>query len=220
MCTHMSPAVEPTRDLEDTLFARGVPRIYAVDEVGRGAISGDASVGITVFTPDLGPHPDGLRDSKLISEKKRPLIAAAVRDWIPVHAVGSATADEIDTVGITKALALAGMRALSDVRDQLTARGEDTTGWLLLDGSHNWLGTTHPYPDITVITRVKADRDCVSVAAASVLAKVDRDQKMVDLALIHPHYAWEKNKGYGAPAHYAGLQTHGPVPGIHRLTWL
>lgn len=216
----MSPATDPTRDLEDSLFSRGAHLIYGVDEVGRGAIAGPVSVGVTAFTPDLGAHPDGLRDSKLISEKKRPIIADAVANWIPVHAVGSASAEEIDSVGITKALALAGMRALADVRDQLTAIGQGTAGWLLLDGSHNWLGTTHPFSDVTVITRVKADRDCVSVAAASVLAKVSRDQQMIDLAVQHPEYAWEKNKGYGAAAHYAGIQAHGPIPGLHRLTWL
>lgn len=214
------PVTDPTRSHEEQLFARGAHIIYGMDEVGRGAIAGPVAVGVAVSLPSMGPHPDGLRDSKMISEKKRTAIVDAVKEWTPAQAVGMASAEEVEQVGITKALALAGMRALSDVREQLEAQGLPTAGYIILDGSHNWLGMTRPFDGVLLVTQVKADRDDSVVAAASVLAKVERDTLMDGLAVEHPHYGWEKNKGYGAPAHYAGIAEHGQVPGLHRSSWI
>lgn len=213
--TGCMPVALPTREVEDHLFARGTAVVLGVDEVGRGAIAGPCAVGIAAAPAGMGPWPDGLRDSKLVSERRRGPLAEAVAGWLPIHAVGYSSAVEIDAVGITEALRLAAARAFGSV---VASLDPDVTVVVLLDGSHNWLrGLDLPY---RVVTRVKADRDCVSVAAASVLAKVDRDQVMAGLAGQHPAYGWESNKGYGSAGHYAAIAEHGPVPGVHRVTWL
>jgi ribonuclease HII len=191
-----------------------------MDEVGRGAIAGAVAVGVVAVLPDMPPAPAGLRDSKMLSEKKRDILAPQAAEWAAAYAVGSATATEIEQIGITKALALAGMRALASVYEQLVAKDLPTDGYLILDGSHNWLGTMTPFPGLKVTTRVKADRDDMVVAAASVIAKVERDAVMIDLAKDHPYYGWESNKGYGAAIHYEGIASHGQVDGVHRSSWI
>jgi ribonuclease HII len=212
-------ATDPTVETETRLFESGATVILSVDEVGRGAIAGPCGVGVAAYTQNLEAPPAGIRDSKVVSEKKRIPLAPLVSEWLPASAVGYASADEIDSLGINKGLALAGARALEDVLDQLEKAGIDSTrAVILLDGSHNWLGSASK--GIKVVTQVKADRDCLSVAAASIIAKVGRDMLMEDLANIHSQYGWAGNKGYGAAAHYSAIKEFGPVKGIHRMTWL
>jgi ribonuclease HII len=210
-------AIEPTRDIEDALFRAGTPWVIGVDEVGRGAIAAHAAVGACLLLPSSLPHPDGLRDSKLLSEKRREALYPQLLEWAPGYHVGYASANEIDTLGITRALALAGTRAVSTVLAAVANLGLASGGAILLDGSHDWLGGNVP---TRVITRVKADRDCVSVSAASVLAKVERDRQLIALHDRFPQYHWASNKGYGSPNHYAALATHGAITGVHRMTWL
>jgi ribonuclease HII len=122
-----------------------------------------------------------------------------------------ASAEEIDKIGITKALALAAERAI----EQLNF---DATGTrMLLDGSHNWLGN-RSY-GVPVAVRPKADRDCVSVAAASVLAKVVRDRLMVKLAEEFPGFGFEGHKGYASATHIEAVRSLRPSI-QHRVTWL
>lgn len=196
----MSPVVEPTLDLERELHAGGAEWVIGCDEVGRGAIAGPVAVGMGAVLVDCVEAPAGLRDSKLLTEKRREALYPLA---------------EVDRLGIVAALGLAGRRALAALHHQGVAVLRSV---VLLDGAHDWLtpalGTPPP-----VRTRVKADRDCASVAAASVLAKVHRDRLMVAADADHPGYAWSSNKGYGSAAHYAGLAEHGPSP-LHRLTWL
>lgn len=213
------PVVDPTRDLEDQLFAHGAPIVFGCDEAGRGAIAGPCAVGIVALTVDTGAHPAGLRDSKMLSEKKRNFMLPLVTQWAPASAVGLASATEIEELGITKALALAGHRALSSVLEQLGGRGLPTTGRMILDGTHNWFGAS-PSPGIVVGMREKADRDCVSVAGASVLAKVHRDTLMIEASTDFPAYGWDGNKGYGAANHYAAIREHGLIDGWHRASWI
>jgi len=213
------PAVDPTLETETRLFNLGVTAILSIDEVGRGAIAGPCGVGVAAYLPTMQDAPTGIRDSKAISEKKRLLLAPLVSAWLPASAVGYASADEIDSLGITRGLALAGARALQETLDQLANTGADMSRpVILLDGSHNWLGSAAN--GVKVVTQVKADRDCLSVAAASVIAKVGRDLLMEEFSITHPQYGWAGNKGYGAAAHYAAIKEFGPVPGIHRFTWL
>jgi ribonuclease HII len=213
----MAPA-NPTRDVETLLFASGAQLVIGMDEVGRGSIAGPVGVGVCVLHPDTPSPPEGLRDSKLLSEKRRTALYPLLQQWAPAWAVGYATAEEIDQSGITKALAFAGRRALADIATQFEQSGQQLTGVILLDGSHNWLGA--PPPGLSIQVRVKADRDCESVAAASVLAKVTRDRLMINLDERHPGYGWASNKGYGAATHYDGLKLLGPVPSVHRMTWI
>ena len=194
----------PTLDLERELL-QSHTSLISLDEVGRGALAGPVAVGAFFFTEQQAEIPEGLKDSKLIPEQKRPEISERVIDW-GQSAVGMASAEEIEAVGITASLALAAGRAISQLPGAQL---------ILLDGSHNWLGSDHG----KVMVRTKADRDCASVAAASVVAKVQRDKLMTELALEISQYGFERNKGYSSPGHIAALREHGPSS-QHRTSWL
>lgn len=210
----MAPAITPTGDMEQYLFDNGATMVIGIDEVGRGSIAGPVAVGLCAVIPGFIPPPEGVRDSKLLSAKKRELLAPLAEAWATASAVGYAEAGEVESLGITKALALAGMRAFRILASKVDVEG----AVILLDGSQNWLkGTDMP---LKVVMREKADRDCYSVAAASIIAKVDRDMLMTEMHLKHPHYGWDSNKGYGAAVHYAGIKDHGVVPGFHRVSWI
>ncbi|CAN5159156.1 hypothetical protein BH09ACT6_BH09ACT6_10550 [soil metagenome] len=190
--------------------------VIGVDEVGRGALAGPVAVGMCVIDPRRpGTIPVGLRDSKLLSEARRELLAPLASAWARASAVGLASADEIDNLGIIACLGLAGKRALS----RLHSAGVDITGSVvLLDGTHDWLSPSLANP-LTVIARAKADRDCASVAAASVVAKVHRDRLMIELDAVTPGYGWASNKGYGSSAHFDAIELLGATE-HHRRTWL
>lgn len=158
--------------------------------------------------------PEGLRDSKLVTELRRPEVAARAAAWVQASAVGWASAAEIDEVGIMRALGLAASRAVQAVADQ----GAVLDGALiLLDGNHDYLSKVHPTP-LRVRPVVKADRDCASVSAASVIAKVARDTHMTELHGTHPAYQWDRNKGYASTAHRDAIRSVGLSP-HHRASW-
>ena len=209
----MSSKTFPTSDLERQIFAAGVKQLIGIDEVGRGAIAGPVAVGVSLIEPGTldTPWPEHLRDSKLMTEKQREANFEPVAAWVSQWAVGMSSAEEIDKIGISKALALAAERAI----EQLTIDASNAR--MLLDGSHNWLGN-RSY-GVPVAVRPKADRDCVSVAAASVLAKVTRDRLMQQLAVEVPGYGLEGHKGYASEAHMAAVRALGPSR-LHRVTWL
>lgn len=232
------PAVSGRRPhlrVEKELFrTAGVTRLAGMDEVGRGALAGPVTVGVVVVTLSVGRVPAGLRDSKLLTPTARDALVAPVRRWAADFGVGHAGPEEIDAHGITVALRLAGERALAQLSAPVDA--------ILLDGNHNYLTprptTTvdevlHPadgavglfeappavrpvYPPVHV--RVKADMTCAAVAAASILAKTERDRLLVRLGERHPRYGFEINKGYGTPEHTAALRRFGPST-VHRRSW-
>jgi ribonuclease HII len=210
---------DPTLELERSLLGSGVPLVIGVDEVGRGAIAGPVAVGVSIIGADCAEMPLGLRDSKLVSEKKRMTLHPVVQAWSRHSAVGLASNEEVDRLGIVHALGLAGARALAEV----VSSGVELAGaHLILDGSHDWLtpALAHPRaPRLTIATRVKADRDCAVVAAASVLAKVHRDSLMIEADARMPGYGWTGNKGYASADHYAAVDRLGPS-GWHRWSWL
>ena len=211
----MSPVVDPTLEVETGLHARGHRYVIGCDEVGRGAIAGPVAVGLAVVDAGVGAHPSGLRDSKMLAEKRREELAPLAASWALFTAVGLASPDEVDRVGIIAALALAGKRALAHLHQQGVAVRESV---ILLDGSHDWLSPSLSSP-LAVQTRVKADQDCSSVAAASVVAKVHRDRLMIEADAATPGYGWSGNKGYGSAAHYEAIGRLGPSV-MHRQTWL
>jgi ribonuclease HII len=196
-----------------------------MDEVGRGALAGPVSVGVVVVDATTRTGPKGVADSKLLTPAAREAIAPAVRSWAVAWGVGHTGPAEIDEIGIIAALRTAGRRALAQVR--LLCGDVDV---VVLDGKHDWLTTPSldlfaaadapddGVPDPAVRTLIKADMTCTSVAAASVLAKVERDAILVELAQRHPEYAWDQNKGYSAKAHMDALGLHGPTP-QHRRSW-
>ena len=220
-----SPA--PTLEREHELLGAGHGWVAGMDEVGRGALAGPVTVGAVLVTAATPAPPADLRDSKLLSPAAREALVPVLEGWAPAWGVGHARSDEVDDLGVLAALGLAGRRALE--------RAGARAGAVLLDGDRDYLTAaldgarpagsrasaggapgTGALP--RVVTRVRADVACASVAAASVLAKVARDALMVALAREHPRYGWGSNKGYGAPAHLAALVEHGPCA-QHRLSW-
>lgn len=220
----MSSKTFPSLKTESQLLADGARYVIGIDEVGRGALAGPVAVGLALLDSHsagfiAGDWPQDLADSKLMTPKSRAATAPLTASWVAAHEVAYASAAEIDSVGIVGALVLAATRAL----DALLASWPDVASLvadgtvILLDGSHNWLaGHTGAF---AVHHQTKADRDCVSVAAAALLAKVARDELMVELAQQHPLYGFENHKGYGAATHLDAIREHGPSS-EHRVTWL
>ena len=217
-------SVAPTLDYEHRFRSSGARLLAGIDEVGRGALAGPVSVGIAVVDLQRQGLLADVRDSKLLKVADRERLVPLVRDWSVASAVGHASANEIDALGIIGALRLAGNRAWSAV---LAAGVRPEV--VLLDGSHNWLSPdlqpslfddapAEPGCDAPVHTLVKADMQCLSVAAASIIAKVERDAMMCELHTQYPAYGWDVNKGYGTAAHKEALRTGGPTP-YHRVSW-
>jgi ribonuclease HII len=206
---------EPTLDVERDLFAQGARVVIGCDEVGRGAIAGVVAVGVCAIVPDADAPPAGLRDSKLLSPTRRQTLAPLVREWATAVAVGEAEPGEVDAHGIIVALGLAARRGLIALHEAGIDVGSAT---VLLDGSHDWLTPALTSPP-RILVRPKADRDCASVAGASVVAKVHRDALMVADSALWPAYGWEGNKGYGSAAHLAAVAESGASP-RHRVSWL
>jgi ribonuclease HII len=203
----------PTLRVERRLLGDGAVRVAGMDEVGRGSPAGPVHVGLVVVCAATAPAPEGVRDSKLLAPRVRESLAPAVRAWAVDSAVGWAGAGEVDEYGIIGALRLAGHRALA----QLACMPDV----VLLDGAHDWLTPPDDASDdvgVRVVTRVKADLSCASVAAASILAKVARDSVMTGLDAEYPAYGWADNKGYGTVDHLEALARLGPTP-HHRVTW-
>ncbi|MDF5756056.1 ribonuclease HII [Spongiactinospora sp. TRM90649] len=193
--------MSPTYAIENLLL-RGSARLVAgIDEVGRGAWAGP--VAVCAVVTDLSDPPAGLTDSKLLTAARRTALAAEIQEWAPGIGHGEASAAEIDEVGMTEALRRAARRAL----DALPERPDV----VILDGKHDYIGS--PWP---VRCEIKADQSSISVAAASVLAKVRRDAHMGTLGF--PEYAFADNAGYPSPVHQAALAELGPTP-HHRLSW-
>ncbi|PCN47419.1 ribonuclease HII [Curtobacterium sp. 'Ferrero'] len=214
-------AVRPSLRVEKRLLGSGRVTVIGMDEVGRGAIAGPVAVGVAAVTVDIGRVPQGLADSKLLTAARRDALVPVVERWAPT-AVGMASAEVVDQQGIVPALGQAGAAALAT----LVASGVSLQGAVVvLDGSFDWLTRAVPaallagVDPLDVVVRVKADRDCASVAAASVVAKVARDALMVAAHDDAPHYAWASNKGYGSTAHYDGIRAVG-THALHRRSWL
>ncbi|WP_271394307.1 ribonuclease HII [Neomicrococcus lactis] len=246
----MTGAAKPSLRVERTWGREGVDLVIGCDEVGRGAIAGPVSVGMVAVKPLAAKSLPGIRDSKLMTRSAREHMYDIAASWGLASATGSATAAEVDELGIMEALRLAGLRALTGLSEnpEFTELVLSSRVRILLDGSFNWL-TPGPrqaslfdldfseddddaerpdavlrergiiFEDLEVTVRPKADRDCTSVAVASVIAKVERDAFMRELAVAHPEYGWDSNVGYGSGAHYAGIESSGVTP-YHRVSWL
>ncbi len=217
--TRSQSALVPTLDVEMALFGEGYRWIGSLDEVGTGSAVGPCHCAIVVIGPDAGGFPSRLRDSKLLSASVRQSLVPEIEGWVHEWAIGSASATEIDQLGLTAALGIAGRRALAQLNVSPSV--------VLLDGQRDWLTVTQPSiagAELAsvrvprVVTKVKADRYCASVAAASVLAKVHRDALLDELAQHYPGYGWERNKGYVTPTHREAIGRLGLTP-EHRHSW-
>lgn len=218
-------AASPTLEWERELAAQGYKFVAGCDEVGRGSLAGPVSVGVVIIDAATATELPGVKDSKLLRVPVRQALVPAIIDWAAASAVGHSTPAEIDAFGLVAALRLAGSRALAQAAATLIP------DFVILDGNQDWLsepevdlftaamagGAAEPAP-WAIQTRIKADMTCLSVAAASVLAKVERDAMMTELSGAFPAFGWDSNMGYGTAAHRAAIVEHGPTD-HHRKSW-
>lgn len=191
----------PGLSVERELWSHDSVVVVGVDEVGRGAWAGPISVGAAVVPKDKRVYK--VRDSKMLSEPEREALFDRIADWCQAWSVGHASAEECDELGMSDAQRLAARRALEGL-----AHDPDH---ILVDGNWDFVGGARRI--------VGGDRSSLSIAAASILAKVTRDRIMKEMAPSFPGYNFEANKGYPCPIHKATLQAAGPSS-IHRRSWV
>lgn len=192
----------PTLTRERALWETGHDVVVGIDEVGKGAWAGPLTLAAVVAPKDRRIYK--VRDSKQLTEPRREALFDRVAGWCEAWAVGHATPAECDELGMSDAQRLAARRAL----DNLGRRPDH----VLIDGKWDFLGTGN------VQRVVRGDATCLSIAAASVLAKVSRDRIMRAAATDHPWWFFDQNKGYPCPRHKASLRGMGPSS-IHRRSW-
>lgn len=190
-------------EIENSLYSNGYQIICGVDEAGRGPLAGPVCAAAVILPPHL--ELPGLNDSKKLTDKRRRELFPIIKEQAIGFGIGMATEAEIDEINILQATYLAMERALA----QLECKPDIA----LIDGNRaKDFG-------IPVRTVVKGDSLSANIAAASILAKVTRDDYMLRLAEQYPEFGFEIHKGYGTKAHYEALRTHGASP-VHRMTFL
>lgn len=189
--------------IEDEYFGTGIQLVCGIDEAGRGPLAGPVCAAAVILPPHF--KLPGLNDSKKLTDKRRRELFPLIKEAAIAYGIGFASHEEIDGINILQATYLAMERAIA----QLSVAPEQ----LLIDGNR---AKDFGFPTRTV---VKGDSLSASIAAASVLAKVSRDDLMLQAAEDYPQYGFEIHKGYGTKAHYEALSSFGPSP-IHRRTFL
>ena len=190
-------------EIEDGLYAQGITSICGVDEAGRGPLAGPVCAAAVILPPHL--ELPGLNDSKKLTDKRRRELFPVIKEQAIAYGIAFATEQEIDELNILQATFLAMQRAI----DQLGGQAN----FALIDGNRE------KDFGLPVMTVVKGDSRSANIAAASILAKVTRDDLMLQLAETYPQYGFEIHKGYGTKAHYEALRAHGASP-VHRMTFL
>ena len=192
----------PGLEEEKKFWQAGYMSVAGCDEVGRGAWAGPVSVGVVVVPSER--RINRVRDSKMLTEAERERLYGRILEWCLDWSVGHALPQECDEFGMSEAQRRAAQQALAGL--------SDIPDYVLVDGRWDFMQTGR------VKTIVGGDRYCLSIAAASVVAKVTRDQLMRRLAESYPEYDFASNKGYHSPKHKEALQQLGPTP-IHRQSW-
>lgn len=185
--------------------------IAGIDEVGRGPLAGPVVAAAVVLPRDFDVP--GIDDSKKLTEKKRENLFPVIKEKALAWGIGMADHKRIDEINILQATKEAMVQAVEQAGAMLKERENADLQHLLFDAM------TIEQLQIPQTSVIKGDSKSLSIAAASILAKVTRDRMMVEFAERYPGYAFEKNKGYGTKAHYEGLRAQGPCS-IHRLTFL
>ena len=189
--------------IEQECYRQGYQVLCGVDEAGRGPLAGPVCAAAVILPANL--EIPGLNDSKKLTDKRRRELFPIIKEQAIAYGIGLASHEEIDRINILQATYLAMERAIA----QLSVKPD----MALIDGNRaKDFG-------IPVRTVIKGDSLSASIAAASILAKVTRDDLMLEAAQDYPQYQFEVHKGYGTKAHYAALSEHGPSP-IHRMTFL
>ena len=190
-------------EIEDALKEKGVGVICGVDEAGRGPLAGPVYAAAVILPEHL--EIPGLDDSKKLTDKRRRELMPVIKEQAIAYGIGFATEQEIDEINILQATFLAMERAIAQL--------EGKADFALIDGNRE------KDFGLPVMTVVKGDSRSASIAAASILAKVSRDDYMEEMAKNYPEYGFEIHKGYGTKAHYDALRTYGHCP-LHRVTFL
>ena len=190
-------------EIENSLYSNGYKMICGVDEAGRGPLAGPVCAAAVILPKGL--ELPGLNDSKKLTDKKRRELFPIIKEQAIAYGIGLASEEEIDSVNILQATYLAMERAITQL--------EGKADYALIDGNR---AKDFGLPQRTV---VKGDSLSANIAAASVLAKVTRDDLMLELAREYPQYGFEVHKGYGTKMHYEALREHGHCK-IHRLSFL
>ena len=190
-------------EIEDALTEKNVGVICGVDEAGRGPLAGPVYAAAVILPPHL--EIPGLNDSKKLTDKRRRELMPIIMEQAIAYGIGSASEQEIDEINILQATFLAMQRAI----DQLNGKAD----FALIDGNRE------KDFGLPVMTVIKGDSRSANIAAASILAKVSRDNYMDEIAKQYPEYGFEVHKGYGTKAHYDALRAHGHCP-AHRLSFL
>jgi ribonuclease HII len=198
----------PDLSFESALWAQGLVRIAGLDEAGRGAWAGPVAAAAVILPNDINIQREltGVRDSKQVRAERRAELALAIESCALACCCGFAGNDEIDTLGIVPATRLAMQRALAGLQESASAQH------LLIDALF--------LPDVGVpqSSLIKGDQRSLSIAAASILAKHNRDELMRELDQKYPGYGFARHKGYGTQAHQLALEKFGITP-IHRMSF-
>ena len=190
-------------EIEDRYYAQGLRLICGVDEAGRGPLAGPVCAAAVILPQHISIP--GINDSKKLTDKKRRELFPIIKENAIAYSIAISDEKEIDEINILQATLLAMERAIQalEVKPEI----------VLIDGNR---AKDFGVPAETV---VHGDSLSASIAAASILAKVIRDDYMMQMAEKYPEYSFEVHKGYGTKAHYSALQEYGPCP-IHRMTFL
>ena len=207
-------AIKRTEELrrpEIELMDKGYSLIAGVDEVGRGPLAGPVVAAACIFDRDVDIV--GIDDSKKLSEKKREQFFDEIKDKALAYGIGEASCEVIDEINILEATKLAMKRAIDEADKMLESKGRDRIQIVIFDAVKI---TDLKKEQMSVI---KGDQTYFSVAAASILAKVTRDNLMKEYDKVYPEYGFASNKGYGTKAHYEGIKKAG-ITEIHRKSFL
>lgn len=203
--------LESMKFYENELHNNGIKFIGGIDEVGRGPLAGPVCTCCIVLPNDFNIL--GVDDSKKISEKKREELYSVILNSAIAYGIGIVDNNIIDEINILEATKLAMKEAYENANKMLESLNFEPIEHLLIDAV--------ALKDLKVpqTSLIKGDQKSVSIAAASIIAKVTRDRMMVEYAKVYPYYGFERNKGYGTKDHYFGIKEHG-ITKIHRKTFL
>lgn len=196
--------ITPTLQFETSLWNLGYSYVCGLDEVGRGCFAGPVVVGAVIFSPNSN-LPDGIKDSKLLKPERRVELAEGIRQCAYAWAIGESSVEMINRVGIGKATQIAFYNAVKSFKH--------IPDYLLIDAFYvNNIDRNKQKP-------IKdGDKVCMSIAAASIIAKVYRDQLMIRLDGEHPQYGFARHKGYGTKFHQEAIKKHG-LSKLHRTSF-
>jgi ribonuclease HII len=200
--------IYPDTKLEEKLFKDGYDIVVGIDEVGRGPLAGPVAAGAVAFSKECEVV-EGVRDSKTLSEKQRNELYGEITESVKGYGIGMVSEKEIDDIGIQMAVLKAMTLALKSVEEMIGGKAE----YLLIDGRNVELIGEYPTMKLS-----KGDLHHYSISAASILAKVDRDNLMIKYSKKYPEYGFDRNMGYGTKEHLSALKKYG-VCDIHRRSF-